>query len=660
MTAAILLILAQLLSGFTAQIPIFRTSVDTRAVAGADALPNDNRTAAGRLVNGVLTLQLEAREALWYPENKPGVAIPIFAFAEVGQPARIPGPMIRIPAGTDVHATVHNTLTKPIRFRGLQDYGTGALDTLIIAPGATQEFRFRANTPGTYSYWARTEAIPPIPEPGIARDAALLGAFIVDSSGAKPRKGERVFVITMWSDSLSAIGIKSPRSDSVLRRELITRERWLVAAVNGRSWPHTERLSYVAGDSIRWRVINGSPVPHPMHLHGFYFDVEARGDEQRDTIFSVGGRRQAVTEWMPAGTTMMMTWVPTRPGNWVFHCHLVTHIDEALRLGRHADHDQTAHVNHAENAMIGLVMGVHVSPTRKLAFAGDPRPRRKLRVFITEKGNVYGHRPGFSYVLQEGAVPPAADSIRIPSSTIVLHEHEPTEITVINRAKEMGSIHWHGIELESFYDGVGDWSGWGKRVAPTIAPGDSFVVRVTPPRAGTFIYHSHTNEATQIPSGLYGTLLVVPENSEPDTTERIFLIGIGGPLEQGRPVVNGLEKPAPIELRAGVTHRFRLINISPLESHTVMLRSDSVVQRWRSVAKDGADLPPQQAITRPATLALHPGETYDFEVMRARPESLTLRISSPETIDVRFAARARGAPRGALPRIITDIPVIVR
>jgi len=149
MTAAILLILAQLLSGFTAQIPIFRTSVDTRAVAGADALPNDNRTAAGLLVNGVLTLQLEAREALWYPENKPGVAIPIFAFAEVGQPTRIPGPLIRIPAGTDVRATVHNTLTKPIRFRGLQDYGTGALDTLIIAPGASQEFRFRANTPGT-------------------------------------------------------------------------------------------------------------------------------------------------------------------------------------------------------------------------------------------------------------------------------------------------------------------------------------------------------------------------------------------------------------------------------------------------------------------------------------------------------------------------------
>lgn len=398
-----------------------------------------------------------------------------------------------------------------------------------------------------------------------------------------------------------------------------------------------------------------------MHLHGFYFDIDARGDTQRDTIYTAAGRRKAVTEWMTPGATMQMTWVPSRPGNWVFHCHLVTHIDEALRLGQqHPDHGPGAHVNHAENSMAGLVMGVHVAPTRTVAFSRGPTPRRKLRLFVTEKPNVYGNRPGFSYILQEGATPPADDSVRVPSSTIVLHEGEPTEITVINRAKEMASIHWHGIELESFYDGVGDWSGWRSRVAPVITPGDSFVVRFTPPRAGTFIYHSHSNEATQLPSGLYGALLVVSANAQPDTTERVFLVGIGGPLDQGRPVINGLEKPAPVELRAGVAHRFRLINISPLETHTVSLMAGTAVQQWRAVAKDGADLPPQQAIVRTATLALHPGETYDFEVMRARPESLTLRINSPETIETRFALRARGVARDALPRIITDIPLIVR
>jgi FtsP/CotA-like multicopper oxidase with cupredoxin domain len=186
------------------------------------------------------------------------------------------------------------------------------------------------------------------------------------------------------------------------------------------------------------------------------------------------------------------------------------------------------------------------------------------------------------------------------------------------------------------------------------------VGRITPPRAGTVIYHTHSNEATQIPSGLYGTLIVVPQNSQRDTTERVFLVGIGGPLDQARPVVNGVEKPAPVELRAGVAHRFRFINISPLESHTVSLMTGTAVQQWRPVAKDGADLSPQQAVLRAATVALHPGETYDFEVLRAKPESLTLRINSPETIENKFAARARGTPRAVLPRIITDVAVIVR
>lgn len=657
--AMLLLLLAQLLAGFGGAVPI------APPAAVEEAIPNDNRAAAGRLENGVLTLHLEAREVLWFPEGKAGFAgIPVAAFAEVGKRASIPGPMIRIAAGTEIRATIRNALQTAIRFRGLQDYATGVLDTLIILPGATQEFRFRAQTPGSYSYWGRTEVLPPIPQPGLSRDAALLGAFIIDSVGRTPVKGERVFVITMWSDSLSGMGVKSARADSVLRRELIERDAWFVAAVNGRSWPHTERLTYVAGDTIRWRVINGAPFPHPMHLHGFYFDVDSKADARRDTIFAPAQRRKSVTEWMPPGASMMMTWVPARPGNWLFHCHLVTHIDGSLRLATPRNHAPDAHGNHAETGMAGLVMGIHVAPTKKLAFLPDPAPRRRLRVFVTEKANIFGDRPALSYVLQEGPTPPAADSIRVPSSTIVLNENEPTEITIINRAKEMASIHWHGIELESFFDGIGGWSGWGKRLAPTIAPGDSFAVRLTPPRAGTFIYHSHSNEATQLPSGLYGTLLVVPKNSQPDTTERVFLIGIGGPLDDGRPAVNGSGTPLPVELRAGVAHRFRFINISPLETHALRLTVGDSVQQWRAVAKDGADLPPQQATMRPAVLALHPGETYDFEVMRPRAETLTLKISSPETIGTRFAAfRARAlstTPRGPLPRILTDIPVIVR
>ncbi len=64
------------------------------------------------------------------------------------------------------------------------------------------------------------------------------------------------------------------------------------------------------------------------------------------------------------------------------------------------------------------------------------------------------------------------------------------------------AVHWHGMELESFFDGVAGWSGAGNRLAPIIAPGDSFVAHMTPPRAGTFIYHTHAGELAQLTGGL--------------------------------------------------------------------------------------------------------------------------------------------------------------
>jgi manganese oxidase len=623
--------------------------------AAATAVPNDNRASGGRLAKGVFTLNLVAGEATWYPEGPSGPPILVHAFSEVGAPPRAPGPMIRVPAGTEMRISVHNTLAVPLRLWGLQDRSEAAVDSVVVAPGATNNFDFRADIPGTYLYFARTGDRPPLPHPGVMKDAILNGAFIVDPAGTSPRKDERVLVLSAFNDTITALGTKADAANQEMQRELIPRERWFFTAVNGMSWPHTERLTYNLGDTVRWRVINASAAPHPMHLHGFYFAVQSKGDINRDTIYTPARQRKAVTEWMPTKATMTMTWVPNRPGNWVFHCHLVTHISDALRL----TNDPHAHMDHGLNGMAGLIIGLRVLPKGNFALAQQNASRRKLRLFVTQKEHVYGDEPGYSYILQDGPNPPAADSVRIPSSTITLRQGEPTEITVINKSKATATIHWHGIELESFYDGVGDWSGWNKMVAPPIPPGDSFVVRLTPERAGTFIYHTHTDENIQLSSGLYGALIVLPAKGEADPTERVFMIGIGGPGERDHAVINGTTTPASIDLQAGVPHRLRFINISPLESHVVQLMSGNTVQSWRALAKDGAELPASQAATMPAVLQLHPGETYDFEVRRAAGDSLKLRVISPETIEIRRAAFQKGTAREVLPRQTVDIPIVV-
>ncbi len=101
----------------------------------------------------------------------------------------------------------------------------------------------------------------------------------------------------------------------------------------------------------------------------------------------------------------------------------------------------------------------------------------------------------------------------IPGPTLVLRRGEPVEIALVNELPEATAVHWHGMELDSYYDGVHGWSGAGARVTPIIEPGATFVVRFTPPRTGTFIYHTHLHDHRQLPAGLYGALLVVDPGS---------------------------------------------------------------------------------------------------------------------------------------------------
>jgi len=237
--------------------------------------------------------------------------------------------------------------------------------------------------------------------------------------------------------------------------------------------------------------------------------------------------------------------------------------------------------------------------------------------------------------------------MRVPGSTITLVRGEPVAITVINRAREPVSVHWHGIELDSYFDGVGGWSGAGKRLAPAIAPGDSFIARMTPRRAGTFIYHTHAHEVAQMGGGLYGPLLVLEPGQQRDTTtDRILLLSTSGPRAQSLPSVNGDTTPAPIELRKGVTYRFRVTSIAPHDGKLIRLLSDTALQRWRPVAKDGADLPLHQATLRGARLMMGIGETWDVELTPADARELTLEILT--------------LGRAGLPPIRTRIPVYVR
>ncbi|MGH7606943.1 MAG: multicopper oxidase domain-containing protein, partial [Gemmatimonadales bacterium] len=231
-----------------------------------DALPvvvaNDNRSPAGELRNGELELRLVARMARWFPEAEAGPYVDVATFAEEDGPPRIPAPLIRVPSGTAVAVTIRNELPdSTLWVHGLMTRPAATDDSVAIAPGASRVFRFEAGAPGTYLYRATPGVIrrlvPGDLDPARQEREQLAGAFVVDPPGAP--MDDRIFVINIWGDPIDSLHYRN------------------AVAINGRSWPHTERIDAQVGDSLRWRVVNASARNHPMHLHGFYFRVDARG-----------------------------------------------------------------------------------------------------------------------------------------------------------------------------------------------------------------------------------------------------------------------------------------------------------------------------------------------------------------------------------------------
>jgi manganese oxidase len=561
---------------------------------------NENTRAAGTFRDGVLMVELDAVRAGWRPDLNVDSAVTVFAFAERGGQPQIPGPLIRAPQGSEVRIIVRNQLAdQPLLFFG-RTLLTAVGDTIPVPPGAAHEFRFLAADAGTFLYRAQTPG--PTPDPGFARrDALLTGALIVDPPGVAIDPAERVFVLTLidiWADSASGH----------------TEDIWELA-INGRSWPHTERLRYAVGDTVRWRWVNATDRIHPMHLHGFHFRVLAKGDGRSDTTYSPHATRLGVTEAMLAGTTFAMEWIPTRAGNWLMHCHMVPHITPfPERADSIRSHDVHQPARHPEEAMAGLVLGITTVGERD----GDPalwRGGTHHRLFVQERNgdSITAVRRG--YVLQRRSEP-ARDSVEIPGSPLVVTRGQTATITILNRLSQPTSIHWHGMELESVFDGVPGYSGIGSSRSPLLAPGDSFTVSFTPPRAGTYMYHTHMDEEEQLVAGLYAPLVVLEPGVEYDSA-RDILLTVGSLLSvRGEPefALNGRTDPHPVPVVAGVPHRLRLINLLWASPVRVAFMSGDAVIEWRWVSKDGADLPPALTQPRPARIVrIGVGEAYDFE-----------------------------------------------
>jgi manganese oxidase len=569
---------------------------------------NDNRTPAGQLQNSVLQIHLELREGRWYPVDDGGLYKDVYAFAEEGRAPQSSGPLIRVPQGTRIHATIRNTLPLAAKVYGFDSHPGDAKHALELAPGERRELDFSAGEAGTYLYWAST-ANHSIEERKEA-ETLLAGAFVVDAPGTKA--DDRIFVISLWEDGKNEI-----------------------PSVNGKSWPKTERLTYKTGETPRWRVLNASQSDHAMHLHGFFFTVDGVGDGERYERYATDQRRAGVTEHVDSGHVFEMTWKPDRAGNWLFHCHMVAHMQPVSSSDAKPTEE---HAHDGGMGMGGLILGITVLPGASTAPAASiaTAAPHKVQLVIADNPEKIPLYTLAVYDPPAAAGAPQSEAKKKPAllgPPIVLVRGETAEIEVKNESVHETSIHWHGMELESYYDGVAGWTGSGSQITPPVAAGSSFVARMTPPRAGTFIYHSHAHDDAQLVNGVYGPLIVLEPGQKYDAEhDKCFLFGLAryAPLPTML-LINGTPEPYPMKLQAGVLYRFRLINITDnISGLRVRMAGNDALLQWKVIAKDGADLPAAQMKSSAAETLITVGETYDVEFQAERPGTVNLQIWLPD------------------------------
>ncbi|WP_334188597.1 copper oxidase [Noviherbaspirillum sp.] len=104
-----------------------------------------------------------------------------------------------------------------------------------------------------------------------------------------------------------------------------------------------------------------------------------------------------------------------------------------------------------------------------------------------------------------------------PGPTIEVVEGDRVRIFVTNKLPEHTSVHWHGQRLPNGMDGVTGLT------QPGIPPGKTFVYEFIAKRPGTFMYHPHADEMTQMAMGMMGFWVTHPRDPNLMRVDRDFV-----------------------------------------------------------------------------------------------------------------------------------------
>jgi manganese oxidase len=227
----------------------------------------------------------------------------------------VPGPEIHVSYGDHVRFVVQNQMDQPfvLHFHGMTV--PNAMDGVPyvtqdpIMPGQYWSYEFTVkDPPGMYVYHSHFNSTEQV-------GSGLYGAIIIDPQGGQwpypaadvnPRTGSLSYGASPGIDDSYTMFLGDGPLGYVL---------------NGKSFPATAPLVAKTGDWVLLHLANDGSLLHPMHLHGYHFEVVSqdgfplRDPYMADTLVIAPGQRYDVLIHA------------IYPGAWAFHCHILPHVE---------------------------------------------------------------------------------------------------------------------------------------------------------------------------------------------------------------------------------------------------------------------------------------------------------------------------------------------
>jgi FtsP/CotA-like multicopper oxidase with cupredoxin domain len=209
--------------------------------------------------------------------------------------------------------------------------------------------------------------------------------------------------------------------------------------------------------------------------------------------------------------------------------------------------------------------------------------------------------------------------------TIEAVEGDRVRVYVTNKLSAPTTVHWHGVFLPNGMDGVG---GLNQRA---IQPGETFKYEWTFRQHGTYMYHSHHDEMTQMSMGMMGMIVVHPRRPSAELrVDRDFVIMLSEwAIKPGtkRPDPNEMSDfnvltmnakafpgTPPLVCKTGDRVRIRLGNLSAMDHHPIHLHG----YYFKVVATDGGPIPASAQVPE-TTVLVATGSTRDIEFVADAP-----------------------------------------